>query len=229
MPESTDHQALIARQKRLATRVVDSDDLPDPVRRVAGVDVAFPDRNTARGAVAVMAWPDGGILEYRCGRFPVRLPYIPGLLSFRELPALLPLLAELDAPPDLVLCDGQGRAHPRRFGIACHLGLETGLATIGVGKSRLCGQADEPGQVRGSTTPLVDADEAVGALVRTRDRVRPLYVSTGHRISTATAVDWVLRTGGGYRLPEPVRLADGLSRTGRLPIRSSRGFRAVEL
>ena len=142
---------------------------------------------------------------------PTELPYIPGLLSFRELPAILAALQRLPTPPDLVLCDGQGRAHPRRFGIACHLGVTTGLATIGVGKSRLCGQHGEPGPRKGSAVDLVDGEEVVGRVLRSRDRVRPLDISVGHRVSLQTAVDLVLDCTPRYRLPEPVRRADRLA------------------
>lgn len=226
MTRAPGYADLIAAQKRSAGRVVVRDEVPDPIHRIAGVDVAFPDRDTARGAVVVMAWPDGEVLEHHHATVPIPLPYIPGLLSFRELPALLPLLERLDTPPDLVLCDGQGRAHPRRFGIACHLGVETGLATIGVGKSRLCGRADEPAAARGSATPLTHNGERLGVLLRTRENVKPLYISPGHRISIDTAAEWVLRTGAGYRLPEPVRMADGLSKRGQLPQQMTKGFSA---
>lgn len=207
-----DTRPLIERQRELARGVIDSDDLRLPPSLVAGVDAAFPDRGrTTRAAAVLMRFPDLELVDEVVHEQPTELPYIPGLLSFRELPAIVSALERLSIPPELVLCDGQGRAHPRRFGIACHLGVTTGLATIGVGKSRLCGRHDEPGPGKGSTVDLVDGDEVIGRVLRSRDRVRPLYVSVGHRVSLDTAVDLVLACTPRYRLPEPVRRADHLA------------------
>lgn len=139
---------------------------------------------------------------------PVRFPYVPGLLSFREVPVLLEAFHALDAPVDAVLCDGQGRAHPRRFGLASHLGLLLDLPTVGVAKSRLVGEAREPGRRRGASTRIIHEGETVGRLLRTRDAVKPLWVSVGHEIDLDCAVALVLRCGGGFRLPEPTRRAD---------------------
>lgn len=212
MDESTDARALVQRQRSLARRVVDRDDLRLPPRLVAGVDAAFPDRGrTTRAAVVVMRYPQLEVIEAVTHERPTALPYIPGLLSFRELPAIVGALEQLSHSPDLVLCDGQGRAHPRRFGIACHLGVTTGLATIGVGKSRLCGQHEDPGSDKGSVVDLVDGDEVIGRVLRSRDRVRPLYISIGHRVSLDTAVELVLACTPRYRLPEPIRHADRLA------------------
>jgi len=143
---------------------------------------------------------------------PTRFPYVPGLLTFREAPAVLALLESLKAIPDLLMVDGQGMAHPRRIGIASHVGLLTGIPTIGAAKSRLCGEHDAPGSARGSRTPLLHRGEVVGAVLRTRSDVSPLYVSIGHRISLEAAIEWVLACAPRYRLPEPTRLADKLSK-----------------
>ncbi len=212
MAAGIDTKALIERQRELAARVIDRDDLRLPPGLVAGVDAAFPDEGrTTRAAAVLMRFPQLETIDEVVHEQATELPYIPGLLSFRELPAVLGALERLAVPPELVLCDGQGRAHPRRFGIACHLGVTTGLATIGVGKSRLCGQHDEPGPEKGAAVDLVDGDEVIGRVVRTRSRVRPLYLSVGHRVSLATAVDLVLACTPRYRLPEPVRRADRLA------------------
>lgn len=212
MAAGIDTKALVERQRELAARVIDRDDLRLPPGLVAGVDAAFPDKGrTTRAAAVLMRFPQLETVDEVVHEQATELPYIPGLLSFRELPAILGALERLAVPPELVLCDGQGRAHPRRFGIACHLGVATGLATIGVGKSRLCGQHDEPGPEKGASVDLVDGDELIGRVVRTRSRVRPLYLSVGHRVSLATAVDLVLACTPRYRLPEPVRRADRLA------------------
>lgn len=212
MASGIDTRALIERQYELARRVIDCDDLHRPPRLVAGVDAAFPDRGrTIRASAVLMRLPNLEPVDEVVFEQPTELPYIPGLLSFRELPAILGALQRLSIPPELVLCDGQGRAHPRRFGIACHLGVTTGVATIGVGKSRLCGQHEAPGPKKGSTVDLVDGHEVIGKVVRSRDRVRPLFVSVGHRVSLDTAVGLVLACTPRYRLPEPIRKADHLA------------------
>ena len=143
---------------------------------------------------------------------PTVFPYVPGLLSFREVPAMSAALALLPEPPDLLLVDGQGLAHPRRLGLACHLGVVTGLPSIGVAKSRLVGRYEEPGLERGSSSPMFHRRELVGVALRTRDGTNPLFISVGHRISLPTAVDLVLRFTPKWRLPEPIRLADAISR-----------------
>jgi deoxyribonuclease V len=212
MGSRIDTGALVERQRALARDVIDRDDLRLPPGLVAGVDAAFPGRGkTTRAAAVLMRFPDLEPVDEVVHEQPTELPYIPGLLSFRELPAILIALQRLSIPPDLVLCDGQGRAHPRRFGIACHLGVATGLATIGVGKSRLCGQHDEPGRRKGSAVDLMDGGEVIGRVLRSRDGVRPLYVSIGHRVGLETAVELVLDCTPRYRLPEPVRRADRLA------------------
>ena len=185
---------------------------------VGAADVAFVDRpahgrpSLARAAVAVLSYPDLAVVEQSVVEAPTVFPYVPGLLSFREVPALVKAFQALRQAPDLLLVDGHGYAHPRRFGIACHLGLLLDLPTIGVGKSRLCGRHPDPGGVRGEASQLIDRDEIIGRVVRTRDGVRPVFVSVGHRIGLDEATDWVLRLCRGYRLPEPIRVADRLSK-----------------
>ena len=203
--EARQLQEALARQVVLENRF-------GPVGSVAGVDAGFEDRGKlTRAAVVVMRWPDLEIIEQVVAREPTSFPYVPGLLSFRELPAVLAAFERLAALPDLVLCDGQGIAHPRRFGIACHLGVLLDIPTIGVGKSRLTGQFDEPGPARGNRSPLLDDGEIIGLALRTRDHVRPLFVSPGHRVSLESAADWVLRCTTRYRLPEPIRAADRIA------------------
>jgi deoxyribonuclease V len=198
-------------QEALRDRVERRDRL-GRVRRVAGVDASY-DRasGTTRAAAVLLGVPD---LEPQAQASVVRrtrFPYVPGLLSFREVPALLPALARLPRAPDLVLCDGQGLAHPRRFGLASHLGVLLDLPTIGVAKSRLVGAHGPVPEEPGAWVPLEDAGETIGAVLRTKARAKPLYVSIGHRVSLATAVAWVLRCTRGHRLPEPTRLADRLA------------------
>lgn len=199
-------------QERLRGQVVTHDAF-GPLRRMAAVDAHFGEGDRVTWAAVADVDPD--TLELRrsvllCA--PTRFPYVPGLLSFREVPAMAAALALLPEPPDLVLVDGQGLAHPRRFGLACHLGVVTGLPTIGVAKSRLVGRYDEPGRERGASSPMFHRRELVGVALRTRDGTNPLFVSTGHRVSLATAVELVLRVTRKWRLPEPIRLADTLSR-----------------
>jgi deoxyribonuclease V len=212
MTDRSDARQLIALQRRMAQSVIEQDDLSRPVQLIAGVDAAFPDRGrTTRAAAVLMRYPDLEVVDQAVAQRPTSLPYIPGLLSFRELPAVLDAIEGLSQTPDLVLCDGQGRAHPRRFGIACHLGVETGLATIGVGKSRLCGQHEEPGIAKGSAVDQVDGDEIIGRAIRSRHNVRPIFVSIGHRVDLDAAVNWTLACTTRYRLPEPIRYADRLA------------------
>ncbi len=198
-------------QTELAAQVRLQDDYP-PLRRVAGVDVGFEDGGAMTRAAAVLldAQTREPVAEV-VARQPTRMPYIPGLLSFRELPAVLQALAALPETPDLVFVDGQGIAHPRRLGIAAHLGVVTGLPTIGVAKSILVGVHDEVGPHRGDRQPLKYKGEVIGCVLRSKDRIRPLIVSPGHRVSMATAPELVLAFGTKYRLPEPTRLADRLA------------------
>lgn len=209
---SIDVAEMIARQRELAGRLITRDDLPAVPEVVAGVDAAFPrGRRVTRAAAVLMRLPGLEIIDRAVAERPTTLPYVPGLLSFRELPAITAALDGLSRPPDLVLCDGQGLAHPRRFGIACHLGLTAGLPTIGVGKSRLCGRHEQPGHDKGESSDLFDGDEIIGRVVRTRDGVHPLYISVGHRVGLERAVAMVLACTPRYRLPEPIRRADRLA------------------
>lgn len=221
MDDAFDVRTLVHRQRAMARQVIDRDDLPLPPRRIAGVDAAFPNGGrTTRAAAVVMRYPELEVVEAVSHELPTTLPYIPGLLSFRELPAILGALERLSMSPDLLLCDGQGRAHPRRFGIACHLGVTTGMATVGVGKSRLCGRNEAPGAEKGDVADLIDGEEVIGRVLRSRSRVRPIYVSVGHRVGLDTAVELVLACTPRFRLPEPVRQADRLA--GQLSSRCSR-------
>ena len=205
------HADARALQAALSSRVIVEDQLNSPAR-VAGVDVGFEDAGkTTRAAVAVLSFPALAQLEQAVSRQPTRFPYIPGLLSFREVPAILQAMEQLRQPPDLLLCDGQGLAHPRRFGLACHLGLLTGIPAIGVAKSRLIGTHDELPETKGSWVPLWHRQEIIGAVLRSRDRVSPLYVSIGHRISLETAIRYVLACTTRYKLPETTRAAHRLA------------------
>ena len=191
------------------------------IRRVAGVDAAFSDSGRVIRAAAVMlSYPGLEPTEEVLVERPTTFPYVPGLLSFREVPALLEALAGLSAAPDLILCDGHGYAHPRRFGLACHLGLWLDTPTVGVAKSRLTGSHDEPGPEKGDVAWLLAGKgekprEHLGAVLRTRKRVKPVYVSAGHRILLRTAVALTLACTTRYRLPDPTRLADKLSKAHR--------------
>lgn len=198
-------------QETLRCRVIREDALA-AVRYVAGVDVGFEDKGrTTRAAVAVLEFPGLALHDQAISRSPTRFPYIPGYLSFRELPAVLLALDQLTVMPDLLLCDGQGLAHPRRFGLACHLGIVTDIPSVGVAKSRLIGVHDELPPEKGQWLPLMHKGETIGAVVRSRSKVSPLYVSLGHRISLPTAIDYVLRCTTRYRLPETTRWAHRLA------------------
>ena len=198
-------------QRRLAT-AVRLDDATGPVGTVAGVDTGFAaGGQRARACVAVFRYPEITPLTQSVAERPVTFPYRTGLLAFRELPAILAALDGLDAPPDLLLCDGQGVAHPRRLGIAAHLGVWLDRPSIGVGKSRLLGTYQEPGRDRGSEVPLYDGSDRIGTVLRSRTGVRPLFVSPGHRVDHAAAALWVLACTGRYRLPEPLRQADRIA------------------
>jgi deoxyribonuclease V len=208
-------------QEALAPRVIRNDKFTG-VKRVAGADVGFEDQGkTTRAAVAVLSFPDLGAVDQFIFRCPTRFPYVPGYLSFREVPAVLAALDSVSLQPDLILCDGQGLAHPRRFGLACHLGVLADIPTIGVAKSRLIGEHGPLPPGRGSWVPLTDQGETIGAVLRTRDNVRPVYVSIGHRISLATAIDYVLRCTPRYRLPETTRRAHRLASGHLSPVKSN--------
>jgi deoxyribonuclease V len=201
----------IALQKVLAAQVIREDSFAD-IKLVAGVDVGFEDNNRiSRAAVAVLSYPGLEPVEHAIARRPTVFPYIPGLLSFREIPVVLDALGRLKHTPDLLLCDGQGLAHPRRLGIASHLGIITGLPSIGVGKSRLTGTHDAVPEGKGEWTPLLDKGEIIGAVLRTRCGVKPIYVSIGHKICLASAIAYVMGCVTRYKLPETTRQAHRLA------------------
>lgn len=197
----------IALQRELATQIRCEDD-DGPVRTIAGVDVSM-DRFATDGfaAIVVLSVPDLEVVEVSGVRMPIPMPYVPGLLSFREVPLVMRAWEGLKTKPDLLMVDGHGVAHPRRIGIASHVGLLLDRPSIGCGKTILVGRYGELGDTRGSTAPLVDHGEVVGEAVRTKNRVNPVFVSCGHRVSLASAVRWVLECARGYRLPEPTRRA----------------------
>ncbi len=202
----------IAIQEAIRGKVITTNQLPAEIQTVAGVDVGFEDAGaTTRAAVAVLRFPELQVQEQAIARRQTTFPYIPGLLSFREIPAVLDALEQLQLTPDLLLCDGQGIAHPRRLGIASHIGLLTDLPSIGVGKSRLVGWHDEVPNQKGAWQPLQHRDETIGAVLRTRVGTKPLYISPGHRIDLPTAIEYVLRCTPKYRLPETTRCAHKLA------------------
>jgi deoxyribonuclease V len=201
-------------QERLRDRVVTEDRL-SRLLHIGGADVHFDRSGShAQAAVVVLSFPDLQPEERAVARTRVDFPYLPGLLSFRELPPVIAAMSMLKTLPDLLICDGQGYAHPRRFGLACHLGVVTGIPAIGVAKTRLLGTYPELPEERGAWVPITDGTEVVGAALRTRTGVKPLFVSVGHRISLLTAIRIVLECTPRYRLPETTRLADRLSRQG---------------
>lgn len=203
-------------QQRLAGQVCTRDEL-GPVRLIAGVDIsAAGPSGIARGAVVVLSYPQLELVETRISEGKPGFPYVPGLLSFRECPLILQACRKLVLTPDLVLVDGQGMAHPRRMGIACHLGLFLDTPTIGCAKSILCGQHRTLPPQAGSCVEMADKGEVVGAALRTKDGVAPVYVSVGHKVDLKAATYWVKQCCRGYRLPEPARLAH-LAAGGHLP------------
>ena len=198
-------------QNDLRQAVIREDRLEEP-HRVAGIDVGFEaGGKTARAAVVVLSFPELVVLETSMRRRVVGFPYVPGLLSFREAPVILEALASLRNPPELLMVDGQGLAHPRRFGLACHLGVLSGCASVGIAKSRLVGEHASLGEERGDWQPLVDRAEVVGAALRTRAGSKPVFVSIGHNVTLETAIELVMRCTTKYRLPEATRLAHNLA------------------
>ena len=212
-PWDGDVRAAHALQAELAQRVVLRDALPKPLRRIAGFDVGFEDDGATTRAAAVLLDADTlEVLDQQVARLPTRMPYIPGLLSFRELPALLDVLALLQHAPDLAFIDGHGIAHPRRLGIAAHFGVATGLPCIGVAKKILVGAPRMAlHDMRGAFTPLRDGREQIGWLLRSKPGCLPLIVSPGHKVAMPSAPELVMRYVTKYRLPEPTRLADRLA------------------
>jgi deoxyribonuclease V len=207
-PRST--RAAIGLQKKLASQVRLCP-VSDRVRHLGGADATFsPDGRRVIAGVVVWDLQTGELLESRTATRECTFPYVPGLLSFRELPGVLAALRKLQSTPDAILCDGQGLAHPRRFGLACHLGLWLGIPTVGCAKSRLSGTYDDPPPQRGAGSPLLLDGEPVGVVLRTRDNVQPVFVSPGHLCDHDSAVRLTLAAAVKYRLPEPIRLAHQL-------------------
>jgi deoxyribonuclease V len=196
----------ISIQRELASKICVKE-TPDNIHLIAGVDVAIQRKAEGTASVVVLNYPELQIVDHSSVRGVVDFPYVPGLLSFREIPLLIKAFECLKINPDLVLVDGQGFAHPRRFGLASHLGLLLDIPTIGCAKSRLCGTHQEPGTEAGCTANLVDTVEVIGSVVRTKSGTRPIYVSIGHKVSLEQAIEWTLKCCRGFRLPEPTRLA----------------------
>jgi deoxyribonuclease V len=209
-------QDAIRLQAELAAQVIADQRLPlDAIRLVGGVDVSVKD-NVSRAAVVVLRYPDLDVIETVTAERPTTFPYVPGLLSFREGAVILDALRKLESTPDVFIFDGQGTIHPRRFGIACHIGLFLDRPTVGCGKKRLTGRAAPLPAAKGSWVPLVDRGETIGVVLRTRANVKPVYVSVGHRATLDDARQLVLSCTTRYRLPEPTRAAHhaaGLGRT----------------
>jgi deoxyribonuclease V len=198
-------------QLELARRIERQDRL-GAVRHVAGIDVGFEESGrVTRAAVALLSFPDLALVEHAVARVPTSFPYVPGLLSFREAPAALAALGLLAGAPDLILYDGQGIAHPRRCGIASHVGLLADVPSIGVAKTRLTGEYGMVADCRGAWSPLVDRGETIGAVLRTRAGTKPLFVSVGHRVGLDSAIAWVMACTRRYRLPETTRWAHRLA------------------
>lgn len=205
-------EAAMALQVKLARRVVRKSRIkPERIMTVAGVDVSYRN-DIGRAAVVVLKLNGLKTVEQAVAARAVTFPYISGLLSFREAPVILEALVKLETKPDLLMIDGQGIAHPRRFGIACHIGLLLDIPTVGCAKTRLLGDYEAPRTPAGSTSYLTDGKETIGAVVRTRTGVRPVFVSIGHLINLNDSIRVVLESCRGYRLPEPIRFADHLSR-----------------
>ena len=196
-------------QNTLRSQVrIDEDGFKTPLQYIAGVDVGYdPVRNKSKAAVVLLSWQEEIEIEE-----DVYFPYVPGLLSFREAPVAMNALASLKRSPDLVFVDGHGVAHPRGLGIAAHIGVLMDLPTIGVAKKKLCGYYTEPGLLRGAMSPLTYKGERIGMVLRSRDNVKPIFISPGHKVTMTSAVELVLQCLGKYKLPEPTRLADKLSK-----------------
>ena len=203
------YREAVAIQEELRGRLILRDDgLPDPLRTVAGADISY-DRGSDLffAAVVLMNYPELTLLEEATFSARVSFPYIPGLLSFREGPPLIAAFAKLNQPPDLILFDGQGIAHPRGMGLASHLGLILDRPAIGCAKSRLVGTHEPVGEKQGEWTELIHQEKKVGVVLRTRDRVKPIFVSPGHRVGLERSIALVLACCRGYRIPEPTRRA----------------------
>lgn len=212
LPEPSNAAEAIAVQKNLQKKINLRDGF-SKVDLIAGIDVGYDKtRNFSRAIIALMRLDDLSLETSVLAFKETTFPYISGLLSFREIPVILEAFSALAEEPDLIFVDGQGIAHPRRLGIAAHLGVLLDRPAIGVAKSRLCGRYEEPGPEKGARSVLSDKGERIGTVLRSRNHVRPLFISPGHKISHETAVEYVLKTLTRYRLPEPTRIADKLSK-----------------
>ncbi|PWK48601.1 endonuclease V [Pleionea mediterranea] len=198
-------------QQRLCEKILLQDQLSS-VNYIAGVDAGVLNKGRQiRASVVILNATDATVVEQKSAVVDNVFPYVPGYLSFRELPAVLSAFLQIEQLPQLIMCDGQGIAHPRRFGIACHLGLITGIPSFGVAKSKLVGDYESPSLTRGSHKPLYYQQQKIGAVLCTRDNVKPVFVSPGHLINIDSAVHWTLTMGRGFKLPEPTRVADKLA------------------
>ncbi|WP_202307979.1 deoxyribonuclease V [Dryocola clanedunensis] len=208
-----DLAALREQQIELASQVIREDRLEvDPPQYIAGADVGFEQGGeVTRAAIVLLKYPSLELVEHQVARIATTMPYIPGFLSFREYPALLAAWEMLSRKPDLLFVDGHGISHPRRLGVASHFGLLVDVPTIGVAKKRLCGRFEPLSEEVGERQPLIDKGEQLGWVWRSKKRCNPLFVATGHRVSTDTALLWVQRCMAGYRLPEPTRWADAVA------------------
>jgi len=219
----TTFEEALAIQQQLRAQVVTHDDFGE-IHTVAGVDAGYEEdaagvgQGVARAAIVVLEFPSLRPLDYAIARRPTNFPYVPGFLSFRETPAVLAALDELHIRPDMLICDGQGIAHPRRFGIACHIGILSNLPTIGCAKSLLTGRYGALPDARGATVPLMHQREQIGVALRSRAGTKPLFISPGHRVSLDSAVRFVMACTTKYRLPETTRAADGLASHGKIPV-----------
>ena len=200
-------------QRALAADVILQDDFDVmPPRLIGGADVGFEQGGeVTRAALVILEYPSLRLIEHQVARIATTMPYSPGFLSFRETPALQAAWQQLAHRPDLLLVDGHGIAHPRRLGVASHFGLLVDVPTIGVAKKRLCGAFTPPDAEPGSCQPLMDKGQQLGWVLRSKARCNPLFISTGHRVSQATALQWVENCLQGYRLPEPTRWADAVA------------------
>jgi deoxyribonuclease V len=209
-PWNINEEEAIDLQQRLASFVERNDRIGD-IKTVAGVDVAYAkNSNKLIAAAVVIDFNSLNVIQKIVVEDTVQFPYIPGLFSFRELPAIAKSLELLQITPDLIICDGQGIAHPRRFGLACHVGVTFDIPTIGCGKNILLGTHDEVGEIKGDYSPVFDNGEIIANALRTRDNVKPLYLSTGHRVALCKASKIILNLCRKYRLPETTRISNSI-------------------
>jgi deoxyribonuclease V len=212
-PETVEEAIAVQNELRHAIRLnIDPPSLLSSLKTIAGVDVSHDRQDKSHAAIVIMDAQSLDVLEQVKISAPTRFPYVPGFLSFREIPVILDALAQLSIQPDILMVDGQGIAHPRRLGIAAHLGVLLDMPAAGVAKSRLWGRYEDPGPNKGDFTPLKNKGETIGYVVRSKAKCLPLFVSPGHRLDVDSARDLTIRFLTRYRLPEPTRLADRLSK-----------------